>query len=107
MSAYVNQQVQEAMTPVKFHLFQNYPNPFNPETTIRYTLPSGGKVVLTVYNMLGQRVATLVDTEQMQGEYEVRWKGISDRGAALSSGVYFYRLEIPGRVAIRKMILVR
>jgi hypothetical protein len=104
---FVNQQVQEAMKPVQFHLYQNYPNPFNPETTIRYTLPSGGKVILTVFNMLGQRVATLVNTEQVQGEYEVRWSGISDRGVALSTGVYFYRLEFPGRVAIRKMILVR
>ena len=105
--AFVDQQVEEAMKPVKFHLFQNYPNPFNPETTIRYTLPSGGKVALTVYNMLGQRVATLVSSEQIQGEYEVRWSGISDRGVALSTGVYFYKLEFPGRVAIRKMILVR
>ena len=104
---YVDKQVKEAIAPVAFHLYQNYPNPFNPVTTIKYTLPSTGRVKLSIFNMLGQRVARLINEEQVTGEYELHWAGVSDSGTQVSSGVYFYRLEFPGRVAIRKMILIR
>ncbi|MBN2105110.1 choice-of-anchor D domain-containing protein [bacterium] len=104
---YVEKQVENVIAPIAFHLYQNYPNPFNPETTIRYTLPASGRVRLSIFNMLGQRVTQLVNEEQTSGEYELHWSGVSDRGTRVSSGVYFYRLEYPGRVAIRKMILIQ
>jgi len=84
--------------PTDFSLFQNFPNPFNPSTTIRYALPTRSHVRLTVFNTLGQRVATLVDEENDAGYHEVQLSAKSgtpfggDR-SQLSSGVYFYRLQ--------------
>jgi hypothetical protein len=84
--------------PTDFSLYQNYPNPFNPSTTIRYALPTRSHVRLTVFNTLGQRVATLVDEENDAGYHEVQLSAKSGTpfggdGAQLSSGVYFYRLQ--------------
>jgi hypothetical protein len=95
------------LVPVKFHLYHNYPNPFNPETAIRYSLPAKGPVKLVIFNSLGQRVRVLVQKEQKAGYHEVIWDGRDDRGAAVSSGVYIYRLQAASRVASRKMVLIR
>ena len=75
--------------PETFALHQNYPNPFNPGTVIRYQLPVDGLVVLKVYNLLGQEVATLVNQQQSAGYHEVFFEG-----RALTSGIYFYRLSV-------------
>ena len=91
-----------ALQPTQFSLGQNYPNPFNPSTTIRYTLPVSGRVAMRVYNILGQAVATLVDGTQNAGTYEV-----SFNASALSSGVYFYRIESGSFAAVRKMMLLK
>ncbi|MBN1782125.1 choice-of-anchor D domain-containing protein [bacterium] len=104
---FVQKQLENAVAPREFHLYQNYPNPFNPVTMIKYSLPRTGHVKLSVYNMRGECVNVLINQEQQSGEYEIRWSGLSNRGTALSSGIYFYKLEFPGRVAIRKMMLVR
>lgn len=85
-----------------FEISQNYPNPFNPSTNIRYRLPQAANVKITVYNIRGQLVATLVDGYRAAGEYLVTWDA-----ANLASGVYFYRLEAPGMVETRKMMLLR
>ena len=98
-----------------FRLEQNYPNPFNPATSIGYSLPVGQdhilsyKVLLRVYNMLGQNVATLVDEEQSAG-----YKSVTFDGGKLASGVYFYRLEItdprgraPGWIKVQKALLIK
>jgi hypothetical protein len=86
-----------------FELYQNYPNPFNPTTEIRYFLPQTGNVNLSVYNVLGKKVKTLVDGVQAAGLHGVRFDGRN-----LASGVYFYRLTINGRLsAVRKMMLLR
>jgi len=88
--------------PVQFTLLQSYPNPFNPSTTIRYGLPQRSNVSLTVYNPLGQQVATLVQGEQEAGYHEVRFDA-----SGFSSGVYFYRLSAGTYVETRKLLLLR
>ncbi|RMF60874.1 MAG: T9SS C-terminal target domain-containing protein [Calditrichaeota bacterium] len=88
--------------PNRFQLYQNYPNPFNAGTVIRYWLSRKSKVVLEIYNILGEKVATLVDRVQPQGEYFVRWEP-----RHLSSGIYFLRLSTEEAVAVKKMALVK
>ena len=96
-----------ANAPRDFSLSPNFPNPFNPETTLRYALPQSGKVTLTIYDMLGQEVRTLVHEVQAPGVYTVLWNGQNDHGFAVASGLYFYRIEAGNFVQTRKMTLVR
>jgi hypothetical protein len=93
--------------PRVYSLAQNYPNPFNPITTIRYALPKACKARLDVYNVLGQRVVTLVDEWQDPGRKIVRWNGTNANGNHVASGVYFYRLRAGNFVKARKMVLLR
>ncbi|MEX0778181.1 MAG: T9SS type A sorting domain-containing protein [Balneolales bacterium] len=79
-----------------------YPNPFNPSITIGYSIPKAARVQLTVYNMLGQQITTLVNTRQDAGSHEVVFDGQN-----LSSGTYLYRLEAAGNVSINKLTLVK
>lgn len=88
-------------------LHQNYPNPFNPTTTIRYNLADNGNVRLTVFNLKGQKVRILVNGHRPAGEHSVRWDGNDDSGRAVSSGLYFYRLETDKVRQTRKMILLK
>jgi len=92
--------------PETFSLGQNTPNPFNPATTISYTLPKAADVRLTVYNIFGQEVCTLVDENVSAGRQTVTWDGADHRGNQVSSGVYFYRLKAGKFTAMKKMILV-
>lgn len=94
------------ITPQEFALFQNYPNPFNPSTRIQYTLLKAVEVTLKVYNVLGLEVATLVNSRQEAGSYNVLFN-TNTRLLNLSSGVYFYRLETGSFVSTRKMILMK
>jgi len=93
--------------PTKFALAQNYPNPFNPSTTIEYSLPTRSKVNISIYNLLGIRIRTLVDLHQQAGSYSAQWDGLDERGMAVPSGVYFYRLTSGQNVQQRKMNLIR
>jgi hypothetical protein len=85
-----------------FALSQNFPNPFNPATMISYSIPSGGRVSLKVYDVLGKEVATLFDGVRPPGSYSARFDG-----TGLSSGVYLYRLQSGGLVETRKLVIVR
>jgi len=91
-------------------LHQNHPNPFNPQTTIRYDLPAGGapvRVRLWVLDLAGRVVRTLVDETQGGGARSVIWEGRDDRGEAVSSGVYFYVLDVDGERLTRKLVLLK
>jgi hypothetical protein len=90
-----------------FILWQNYPNPFNPTTEIRFTVPVLTHVSLKIYNLMGQQIATLTDAEKPSGTYAVSWDGKNRNGRAVSSGIYFYRLETNDFCKARKMLLIR
>jgi len=98
---------QDNLVPLQFDLSQNYPNPFNPSTTIRYALPEAGHARVRVFDLVGREVAALVDEEQMAGQYTVRWNATDGNGRLLSSGVYFYKLEIGGKSMTKKMLLMK
>lgn len=99
--------------PHGYLLAQNYPNPFNPSTLIRFTLPVAATVRLTVYDVLGRQVATLLDGPCDAGEVQVAWHGTDQNGARAASGVYFYRMEaVPAHggapfVSMKKMALLK
>jgi len=93
--------------PNRFNLQQNYPNPFNPKTTINFSLPSNDFVDLSIFNSLGQRVATLIQGYQSSGWKTVSWEGVDDNGVRIPSGVYFYCLTSKQYSSTRKMILLQ
>jgi endonuclease/exonuclease/phosphatase family metal-dependent hydrolase len=86
----------------EFKLYQNYPNPFNPVTVINYQLPMTNDVELSVYNILGQKIATLVSERQAAGTYQVEWNA-----KEFASGIYYYILQAGDFVQVRKMVLIR
>jgi hypothetical protein len=88
--------------PDKYFLNQNYPNPFNPVTKIKYGLPKSGKVKIEIYNIIGQKVAKLLNEFKPAGYHE-----ISFDGSNLPSGVYFYRIQTKGFNSVKKMILIK
>ena len=94
--------------PTAFALADNFPNPFNPATTIKYALPQAADVELTVYNVVGQPVRTLVAEHQSAGRYVVEWDATDDSGHSLSSGMYFYRLQAGEKFReVKKMLLLK
>ena len=95
-----------SVPPAVLALHQNHPNPFNPATTIRYFLPSAGHVRLTIYNVSGRLITTLVDGARAEGEHSTEWNGGNGSSGA-SSGVYFYRLDYGKESITKKMILLR
>lgn len=93
--------------PVTYSLRQNYPNPFNPETTIEFTLPEQAKVVLTIYNMLGQEVNRLAEGEFNAGYHQVTWDATDSNYRQVPSGVYIYRVQAGSYVKTMKMVLLK
>jgi hypothetical protein len=83
----------------------NYPNPFNPVTSISYSVPKDGQATLAIYNMKGQVVRTLLNSSVKAGNYSVSWNGTDDKGIAVASGVYFYRLTSDNKTITKKMLL--
>ncbi len=92
----------QSLSQKKFTLEQNYPNPFNPSTTIKYSIPSAEFVTLKVYDVLGNEVATLVNEDKPAGGYEVEFSA-----AELSSGIYFYKLQVGSFIETKKMLLMK
>ena len=93
--------------PQSFTLDHNFPNPFNSETVIRFDLPVSAEIDLAVYNLAGQKAATLALGLREAGAYTLRWDGRDDDGRELASGVYLYRLTAADRAAARKLLLLR
>ena len=93
-----------------YFLSQNYPNPFNPTSTIRYQLPENAKVMISIYNSLGQKIRTLVNANMDAGSYNVLWDGKDNNGRKVTSGVYLYRMEAIGKTKFsqsRKMLITK
>ena len=97
----------EGPLPLVFSLSPNYPNPFNPVTTINYSLRNDEFVNLTVYNILGEYVTTLVNEPVVKGYHYVQWNGTNRAGEMIGSGVYFYRIEAGNYVEVRKLTLLK
>ena len=97
----------ENALPTTFALENNYPNPFNPTTTIEYSLPKVTDVKITIFNVRGQLVTTIVNTQQAQGAYRVLWNAMDDFGNRVSSGMYFYRIEAGDFIKTKKMLLMK
>ncbi|MFC1538351.1 T9SS type A sorting domain-containing protein [Candidatus Latescibacterota bacterium] len=105
LTTVVNQNENKELLP--FELYQNYPNPFNPQTTISFNLINTGFVELTIYNMLGQKVRTLIkDSSVSTGTHRVVWDGLDDSGIPVGSGIYIYQIRVNNRIASRKMLLL-
>ena len=93
--------------PVEFALHENYPNPFNPTTTLRFDLPEGSNLTLTIYNMLGQKVRTFNMQSTPAGYHSVKWNATNDYGDPVGAGVYLYQLQAKNFVKTRKMVLLK
>ena len=93
--------------PTEFALAQNYPNPFNPTTEINFDLPKNAHVELSVFNILGQSVTTLVSGEMPAGSHQISWNGTDSDGGSVASGIYFYRISAGDYSSSKKMMLLK
>ena len=93
--------------PKVFHLYQNYPNPFNPVTSLRYDLPEDGLVNITIYDMMGRVVKTLVNDSQTAGYKSIRWNATNDRNEPVSAGLYLYTIQAGDFRQTKKMVLLK
>jgi hypothetical protein len=105
----VEDRTSETNKPFDFSLGQNYPNPFNPQTVIRFSLsnPLTINTTLAIYNVLGEKVRTLLNEQKKAGSYEVVWDGKDDQGNDVASGIYFYELRVGELCESKKMLLLR
>lgn len=105
---YITTSVSDNVNTVyQYKLEQNYPNPFNPSTIITYSLRQSGNVKITIYDLLGREVATVVNQTQNSGIYKVTWSGKNSFGESVSSGIYFYSINSGSFVSTKKMILLK
>ena len=106
---YVKSMSQEILSsiPEEFYLGQNYPNPFNPITQMEYSLPQRSKVVISIYNVLGQEIKSLINKEQDYGYHSVSWDGTDRLGKSVASGVYFTQMRSGGFSQSKKMLLLK
>jgi hypothetical protein len=103
----INATAKNTTLPNRFVLYQNHPNPFNPTTEISFDLPNAANAKLEIYNIMGQRVATLVDRFTEAGTHSVTWNSTDDQGHQVASGIYFYRLDAGAFVDTKKMVLLK
>ena len=93
--------------PNQYMVYQNYPNPFNPVTTLRYDLPENGHVNITIYDMLGRKVKTLINQTQDAGYRSVIWNATNDYDKPVSAGIYLYQIQTDEYMQTRKMVLLK
>ena len=93
--------------PMEYNLLQNYPNPFNPSTKIKFDLPEASRTTLTVFNVLGQKIKTVVNKRLEAGRHVYEWDGTSRYGSKVASGVYFYQLISGSKRLVKKMVFVK
>ena len=93
--------------PAQPQLYQNFPNPFNPVTTLRYEIPETGLVNITIYNMLGREVKTLMNQPQDAGYRSVIWNATNDYGIPVSAGIYLYQIQAGEYISTKKMVLLK
>ena len=103
----VEEAADQVAAPVAVALDQNYPNPFNAQTTIRYALPEASQVKLVVYDMLGQKVRTLVDQYVSAGVHRLQWNGIDSQGNTVAAGVYTYLLKTEAYQETKRMVFLK
>ena len=97
----------EDLIPDVFALHNNYPNPFNPITNIRYDIPEVSDVRIDIYNLMGQRVRTLVSKAHQPGRYNIQWNATNDMGAAVASGMYIYKIHAKDFTSVKKLLLMK
>ncbi len=102
-----NPETHDETPALTYKLGQNYPNPFNPSTSISFQIPTAGFVNLNIYDAAGKLVRTLVDGHKTEGLHAVNWNGKDNNGAAVASGIYFYKLNAGSFVETKKMVLMR
>jgi len=95
------------LRPNKFSLYQNYPNPFNPVTRINYDLPIQGNVTITIHDILGRQIKTLVNQVQPAGHRSVIWNATNDYDKPVGAGVYLYRISAGDFHSVKKMVLLK
>ena len=93
--------------PNQYKLHSNYPNPFNPYTTIKYDIPQNEHVELVIFNLLGQKIKTLISKEQQAGHYKTAWDGTTDLGRIVSSGIYIFRMRAGDFIDHKRMIMLK
>ena len=98
---------EEELIPTQFALHQNYPNPFNPVTTLRYDLPENSMVTISIYDMLGREVNTIVNEVQEAGYQSIIWDGTSANGSAVAAGIYLYQIQTEQFTQTKKMVFLK
>ena len=98
---------EDKVFPEKYILYQNYPNPFNPITSIKYDLPRETPVTIEIYNIIGNKITTLIDKNMDAGSHIVRWNSTDNNGAKIPSGIYFYHIKTNEFIKTKKMILLK
>ena len=93
--------------PNSFKLFTNHPNPFNPVTTLRYDLPEDAMVNITIYDMMGRKINTLVSSQQTAGFKSIQWDATNNQGQPVSAGVYLYSIQTGQFSQTKKMVLLK
>ena len=99
--------IDNDIMPKEFVLYQNYPNPFNPITSLRYDLPNDGLVNITIYDMMGRIVKTLVNSSLTAGYKSIQWNATNDRDEAVSAGLYLYTIDVGEFRQTKKMVLLK
>jgi gamma-glutamylcyclotransferase (GGCT)/AIG2-like uncharacterized protein YtfP len=99
--------IDEEMIPDVYALHQNYPNPFNPVTTLRYDLPEDATVSIIIYDVMGRKVRSLINTTQSAGFRSIHWNATNDMGEPVSAGMYIYMIQAGNFTKTKKMVLLK